>query len=55
MTNEEFLEEIIWDAKEKGYCDELFDLAKVIGDENRHMSFADTIFQANYILTKKRS
>lgn len=53
MTNEQFLEEIMWEAREKGYYDTLLDVAKTIAMENLHMSFADTIFQAYYLMTKK--
>lgn len=55
MTNEQFLEEIMWEAKEKSYYDQLLDLAKSIASENSNMSFADTIFQANYLITKKNN
>lgn len=55
MTNEQFLEEIMWEAREKNYYDQLLDLAKSIAAENSNMSFADTIFQANYLITKKNS
>lgn len=53
MTNEQFLEEIMWEARENNYYDELLELAKTIGTENSNISFTDTIFQAYYTLNKK--
>lgn len=50
MTGEEHVEEMMWDAHQKGMSDELLSLAKSIRYNESNMSFGDSIYKAYYEL-----
>jgi predicted Rdx family selenoprotein len=50
MTNEEFAEEILWEAHSNGTYKEVMELSKKLRDENRDLSFADSVYKAHVSL-----
>ena len=50
MTNEEFTEEILWEAHNNGTYQEVTELAQKLRNEDRTLSFADSVYRAHISL-----
>ena len=50
MTNEEFTEEILWEAHKNGTYTEVTDLAQKLRNEDKTLSFTDSIYRAHISL-----
>jgi len=50
MTNEEFTEEILWEAHKNGTYKEVTDLAQKLRNEDKTLSFTDSIYRAHISL-----
>lgn len=50
MTNEEYVEELLWNAHTKGNHSEVLELAKNLTFENPKLSFFESVYNAVTIL-----
>jgi len=50
MTNEEYVEELLWNAHTKGNHSEVLELAKNLTFENPKLTFFESVYKAVQIL-----
>jgi len=53
MTNEEYLEELLWKAHQKGNNVEVLELAKNLISENPKLTFFESVYKAVHILNSE--
>ena len=53
MTNEEYLEELLWEAHKKGNNVEVMQLANTLTLENPKLTFLESVYKAVQILNEE--